>query len=600
MLGIRVISLTIHGRRGKRFLDLDHPFVTVHGPTNTGKTSLADAISYCLGQKVKWKKAFGSFVTKCELHIRIGKSEYILHRALGRAGSEVEVRDLGHELVALLPTKKDSDHSQPSFSDWVLTELNLKHVIDPDEIRALGAQGARLTFDDLWQYLYRTQAELDRQVILHAGGRASARKALFELLFGLSSTAERLLEAKLSEARKTARAQKNTVQSVQSFFTESGTSPDQAAAEHKEAERELKRLTSELPPLRSRVADWEKKRAVLRNEHANARKAWARAAAAVERQGRRHTPGAAGHTGRSPASCPACEQGIRSGRASAGACDLCLQEKPQKAPTSTSGPADSVNADEESTRASTALDQALQALQEHEANEPHEARASIEELSSRKAACRERLDQLAPRVETLRDLVAGAEAAKAETKQVERDLKTVQGQNADRETILDELEDYFHKEVEGIKLPWFDGSATLDRKSYLPQIDGQEFEQLGGGTKAAVNAAYSLALLAFSTRLTTDYGDRPLLPCFLVVDAIRKNIGANTEDEELSDRLYRRASNAGTHLMIRGQGQVIVLDNDGPSEGVRRTGAFKEIPLSYKEPLIPGVSHSDTGENPHA
>ncbi|WP_017607882.1 ATP-binding protein [Nocardiopsis xinjiangensis] len=599
MLGMRVISLTIHGPRGGRTFDLDHSFVAVHGPTNTGKTSLADAISYCMGQKVRWKKAFGDFVTKCELHVRIGNSEYILHRSLGAAGADIEVTNIGHEFVASLSVKKNGDPSQPSFSDWILTELHLKQAIDPDAIRALGAERTRLTFTDLWQYLYRTQSELDRQVILHAGGRASARKALFELLFGLSSTDERLLEAKLSESRKIIREQKSTVQSVQAFFAESGTSPDQAAAEHREAERELERVTSELAPLRSHVADWEKKRTVLRNEHDGARKAWARAAAAIERQDMKPVPGTLDHSGHAPVSCPACGQGVRSGRADAGACDLCLQIKPRKTPIPTRGPVGSVNTDEEFPRASTALDQARQALQEHEANEPHDTRASIEELSNKKSAYRERLDQLTPRIEALRDLFAGADAAKAEAKQVERKLKTVRAQIVDREVTLDELEEYFYEEVKNIDLPWFVGSATLDRKSYLPLIDGQEFEQLGGGTKAAVNVAYSFALLAFSTRLTIDYGEKPLLPCFLVVDAIRKNIGANAEDKNLSDRLYQRASSAGTHLMVRGKGQVIVLDNDGPSEGVRRTGAFKEIKLSYTEPLIPGVSHSDTGEDPH-
>lgn len=611
MLGIRIVSLEIHGPRGVRILDLDHSFVVVHGPTNTGKTSLADAISYCLGQKVKWKKAFGAFVTKCVLRIRIGASEYTLHRTLGRGNTHIELYDSGNELTGYLPVKAGDVSIWPRFSDWILTELKLKHVIDPDEIRALGAESTRLTFDDLWPYLYRTQSELDRQIILHSGIRDIARKSIFELLFGLSSSEERMLSAQISESSRAAREMNRKLAAVRSFFNETRTSPERAAHEHESTLRELKEITDSLHALRAQVTGWDREHADLQERCEEKRRTWSKADEALRAAYRKQTHPVLplAHTqGGVPTSCPACEQMIPPGRADLGSCDLCLQEQPGRA--AKSGPisitpreVDAVSEEEKFALASDALNQALAAVRKHQTRDPVDSRARITELMSQRAALRERLDQLSTRVEqsrTLADLVKGARTADAEVKLLQDDLKTLQEQNTDRETILDELEQYFYREIEQIKLPWFDGSATLHRKSYLPQIDAQEFDQLGGGVKAAVNVAYSLALLAFSARWSTASGDRPLLPRFLMVDAIRKNIGANREDEELSDRLYRRASNAGTNLMDIGQGQVIVLDNDGPSAGVRKTGALKEIELSYEKPLILGVSHADTGEDPSA
>lgn len=611
MLGIRVVSLKIHGPRGVRTLDLDHPFVVVHGPTNTGKTSLADAISYCLGQKVKWKKAFGTFVTKCALRISIGSSEYTLLRSLGKGSSHIEIYDAGHELVGYFPVKAGDVGIWPQFSDWILTELELKHVIDPDEIRALGAESIRLTFDDLWPYLYRTQSELDRQVILHPGGRDIARKALFELLFGLSSTEERLLNARISEASKAAREMNRKLATVRSFFDESGTSPERAAHEHEGTRRELEQVTASFRTVKARVTGWDREHAELRRRCERARRIWSRADRTPGPARGEHT-----HAGRAPmpaphavpVCCPACGQGIPADRSGTGACELCLQKRPDRdsgnalEPT-TSRELDSLSEKEKFTRASTELSQALSALREHEAREPTGSRADLTELTGEKAALHERLDQLSSRLRqsrTLADLVTVARTADKEVERLQNDLKALRDQHLARETILEELEQYFHEEIKQIRLPWFAGSATMHRKSYLPQIDEQEFDQIGGGAKAAVNVAYSLSLLAFSARCSTDSGDSLLLPRFLMVDAIRKNIGANSEDEELSDRLYQRAAKAGSNLMELGRGQVIVLDNDGPSRGVRSTGAFKEIALSYKEPLIPGVSHSDTGENPHA
>ncbi|WP_431887292.1 AAA family ATPase [Nocardiopsis alba] len=613
MLGIRVVALEIHGPKGPRVIDLDHPFVAVHGPTNSGKTSLADAISYCLGQKVEWRLAFSKYVTLCVLRIRIGDSDYILRRPLGKGGAEIEIFNIGHELLARLPVKVAKNDPGATFSDWILSELMLKDVIDSDEIRALNSRTARLTFSEVWPYLYRMQSEIDRQVILHAGGRDGARRTLFELLFGLSDPKARLLDARLKECRRGATEQERILRNVQAFFADTSTPPEKATVEQESAVGEMERITAALQRFREVITQWEKTRRRLRTQCEGAQQAWHRASATVERlraaqlaepRDTTHRPKPGRRT--SLTCCPACSQAISPERASSSQCVLCLQEitstSPTPVPEPTTPTADDLRRAEEGlARASVDLTQALKALESHETDDPKETRLSVVELTGQQAACRERIEQLKTGIahsRRLQELQAGVNAAQEESASLKREIAVLEQQKGERGQILTEIEKSLYNEVSEIAPPWFNGSVRLDRERYLPQIDGQSFSQLGGGVRAAVNVAYSLALLRHSAALGRT--EKPLLPCFLIVDAIRKNIGSNKVDEEFSARLYWRAFAAGDALRELGRGQVIVLDNDGPPEKVVGIRAFKSVKLSHEEPLIPGVSHADTGEDPMA
>lgn len=611
MRGIRVVELEIHGPQGPRVIDLDHAFVAVYGPTNSGKTSLSDAISYCLGQKVEWRLAFSKYVTLCVLRIRIGENDYILRRPLGRGGTEIEIFNIGHELITRIPVKSDKHTPGPTFSDWILGELMLKDVIDSDEIRALNSRTARLTFNDVWPYLYRMQSEIDRQIILHAGGRDGARRALFELLFGLSDPKARLLDARLKECRRSATEQERILRNVQAFFTDTGTPPEKSAAEQEAALREMERVTTALQHCRAAITEWEKTRRDLRAQCESAQQAWHRASATLDRaRAAQHAhPGNAAHPPqpgqrRLPICCPVCSQEISPERAGPTQCVLCLQKAVKSTPTTVAKqtapvPMDLGRAEEELTRASTVLTQALKALEDHGATDPEKTRLAVVELTGQQSAFRERIKQLAAGIahsQRLQELRAGVNAAQEESEHLKHEIATLEQQKGQREQILSEIEERLHKEITKIAPPWFNGSVQLDRERYLPLVDGQSFTQLGGGVKAAINVAYSLALLRHTVTLGT--AEKSRLPCFLIVDAIRKNIGSNDVDKEFSARLYWSAFAAGDALLELGLGQVIVLDNDGPPEKVSSTKAFKSIKLTHEEPLIPGVSHADTGEDP--
>lgn len=602
MLGMRVVSLEIRGPGGVRNINLDHPLVAVYGPTNTGKTFLADAISFCLGNNISWTRSLRARVTQCALRIRIGSTEHTLTRALTHEDPKIR-RGSTSALDAIHPMEHDNSF-YPAFPDWILTETGLKDVIDPDEIAALGGSATRLSFTDLWTYLYRTQGDLDRQVALQAGGKQGAKtKALFELLFGLSTTKMRLLNEQIREANKDARALDKKLKNIRSFFQDTRTSPEAATAEYKRTDGELQQVTAMLEQAVKEMDEWEEVRADLLKRYTDAQRAQADAAAhhTVSTQPRPASSSWIHHA------CPACGKGIPPGRADTSTCELCLQARlhgpraDARAPSTPSEPAPTT-ANDELARATSALDRASEALGAHEAEKPAET-AGLRVLEARRATYRERLTRLSTQVKQermLAELVEAVTSARGEIKRLTDELEHVRRRNTDRETVLRELGKHFYAEVSGIELPWLDGSGTIDDGSYLPIIGGQRFEQLSSGTKGAVNIAYSLALLAYSVRGTSVAEDGPYLPRFLIVDGIRKNIGANPADRGLADRLYHRAHVTALRLMERGEGQIIVLDNDAPPKELVRSGVVRLVPLSYDDPLIPGVSHTDTGENPNA
>ncbi|MFL1381934.1 AAA family ATPase [Nocardiopsis protaetiae] len=599
-----MLSLEIHGPQGARLIDLDAPFVAVHGPTNSGKSSLADAIAYCLGQKVVWRLAFRRFVTLCVLRIRIGTSEYHLRRAMGTAGAQIEVLDLGYELLARLPVVVTAKDGGMTFSDWILGELHLKDLIDSDEARALSSRGSRLTFHEVWPYLYRMQGELDRQIILHAGGRDSTRRTLFELLFGLSNPDGRLLKARLKEVKRSASEQERRLAAVESFFAESATTPERAVADHAVAQKELDRLDRTLATLRKQITTWDQCQAELLRRCTQAQQAWVRCQrSAGTRPGATPMPPRTTRaTGTWAHACPACEQHVPPERSRPGTCSLCLQPVTTPAsapPPATGGPDQGID---EIERAAAELTAALGELENHQATEPRQERTAIEELTGQRAACKERLTHLASGIAQatlLQELRAGIQTAREEAEQLHDDIDILDRQVHQREEILSEIERRLHEEITQLAPPWFNGVVRLDRKRYLPLVDGQSFAQLGGGVKAAINVAYSLGLL----RHTGNSSAWPThLPKFLIVDAIRKNIGANPSDKQFSSRLYFRAFTSTDFFAHEQTGQVIVLDNDAPPKedetGAHLVRGVKTVELSHEKPLIPGVSHADTGEDP--
>jgi DNA repair exonuclease SbcCD ATPase subunit len=136
------------------------------------------------------------------------------------------------------------------------------------------------------------------------------------------------------------------------------------------------------------------------------------------------------------------------------------------------------------------------------------------------------------------------------------------------EEVLEHLNQLFRRIILGIDLPNSTGRARLDPETLLPLVDEQPFHKRGGGARAAVSIAYSLALLTY-VREQED----AKLPAFLMVDSPQKNLGSNQEDKALSRRVYQRLIDYMSELDAERYNrpfQVIIVDNDIPSDIARQ------------------------------
>jgi hypothetical protein len=134
--------------------------------------------------------------------------------------------------------------------------------------------------------------------------------------------------------------------------------------------------------------------------------------------------------------------------------------------------------------------------------------------------------------------------------------------------VLEHLNGLFRTITLGIGLPNSTGTARLDAETLLPLVDEQPFHKRGGGARAAVSVAYSLALLTY-VREQKD----AKLPAFLMVDSPQKNLGSNQEDKALSRRVYQRFIDYMSELdteRYKRPFQVIIVDNDIPADIARR------------------------------
>lgn len=613
----RLLELVLHCASWPkpRDFDLNHSIIHVHGPVNTGKSTLVDAIAFALGQSVRWKLAAERELTQVELTLRIQGNPVTLRRATRRPGT-VDLLDAEGRLERTIPVVRRAGDERLTLSEELLAWSGLRDILAPEQARSLGQKG--FTFGQVWPYLCRSQGAMDQHVVMSSN---TVRRELFELLLGLSEPVKQVLQARMKESRKHRDQRQRELSAIREHFENvDAPLPGEARRLKEEARARIAAVNAELEPLRAREAEVLRGAASLRLlvEETHARYVRAtvehrEACSDVRKLMDRladlnrgaHPPGTD--------SCPACQQGLDR-VVPDGHCHLCLQaaESARKLAGAHAPRAELERvrgalsrAEERAASASATVDAAVARAQEaeaelsrHDGAELVPLRGKIAELVRAQAGLEERLvslGQLQAHYVRWQELESDILTARGEIEELQDELDGVDQRVAENRSGLSDLDEEFLATIEGFAPPWFAGRAHVDRKTYLPVVDGQGFSDLGGGTVAAVNAAYSLALLAYGS-----VAHASSLPQLLILDSPTKNIGGNEVDKEFTDRILSAVVKLVDILRTgeelgRATPQVIILDNDGPEvDGMHR------VPLSREEPLLPGITHEDTGENPDA
>lgn len=596
----------------------------VHGETGSGKTSLLELVKYVLGGNASLSQAVQEGVKSASVTVRLGESAYVFRRGVGETVLRAEELD-GTVLEELAVNKRK--HMRRA-SEFLLDATQLPRI------KLSSQRSGRhdpVSFWDYYPYIYLRQAEIDRSVVNHLDTwKDRKRKAVFELLLGLSSVEV----AELRNARDAAMDEHRTAQrelaSIERFLdgldlpsgeqleqalTDIGESLDSAHEEMQELRKAgrihtqdldarqsaLREALQDLNSLGKRTVELEARleaRVASRFELESERERTTRGGTATDLLGTLEFH-----------QCPRCLQSVEAYRYGEDQCYLCGQEEPQ--PDVEDDSDDGV--EDEIERIDQLLAEVDQLIEEDRAEldrllarkrgiqlmtrdlsrELDEVSAEyVSPLFEQIAAIGERIGRLRQSQEALtvqnelwrrQELVQERmEGLESEISDYDRELRSAEGQVEASAERLRELSGVFDDIVRTLDMPWYSEPARIDPDSYLPIVNGVTFEELSsGGMKMMTNVAYHLALL------THGLAQRDTrIPTLLIIDSPRKNLGATPEDLEHSRRFYRWIE--GLVTAYTQDFQLIIADNDPPPDDVRVSA---EIPVSHANPVVPGLEH---------
>ncbi|MFC6449262.1 AAA family ATPase [Cellulomonas gelida] len=621
---MRLNALTLHTAPGPVRYDFRGPLTVLTGPVGVGKSSLFELMKHALGGSARVAPVARDFVEFVELELDVGDERYRLSRNVQGDSSRVGVFDMKERReVGLLPVAARPDAEGTTVGALLLRALGL-----PDDTHTTSAKRtARVTFNNVWSFLYVEQREIDRSIARNNDSWSEpARKTTFELLFGLTNREVlRLRKSQLDwEQRReeAAREERAVIKFLEDSKTRSRAEAAALAAENErrivDARRRLAGIMEESESVRGEVG-------VLRTLVLHARReqsllAEAHGATQLELGERRHllrsleTRSEELGRGEAAASllgpidfvvCPRCSQSVKERRPPTGACVLCLQPEPE--PT---GLLERRAADDRERLASQlaearVLVQSAEADLAEYAERIEVAQANLSNLES--ALDEQTKSFVSPRLAAVAE--ASVELARAETtvgsleqvlrqwdraadlqratvaagEEVGRLIEVRQWEEdkvaRTRERLLAVLSENYDEMVRALGIPSVQ-EAYIDVRNYLPYVNGDRFDRIStGGIMTSLVTAYWLAVVATALREGVE-----TYPTLLIVDTPRKSIGAQNAD--LADELYRQldilAGVYGDRM------QVIVADNDIPRDISKR---WQEMRFDYPSPTVPTVAH---------
>lgn len=595
------------------------------GQTGVGKTTLLELIKFGLGGDGLLAPVAIQHVIDVHLSVRVGGSRWQLSRALDVEGRR-RVR-----VVDLITREREPDHSiggeEPTISDLLMASLGLQTGL---KAAARGSRstsaGAQITFNDVFRFMYVPQSEMNRDIAAsHDSYYAPKRRAVFELLFGLTNADVLRMRSEINTLRASLDEAKTAYATVDRFLVDSGIA-NRIDAEMRElkAQQDEIEAAAALQALQGELADVaDRETQVLRDLLGDAERSLADArqlAISLDRerleynQERRRVAQDVTRLERMASAgerlanieftvCPRCTQPLDKREISTGSCRVCLQ------PDIVGDASGRDQYETEQLRSQLMeIDVQLQSISDQSeqiavaiVSRNELVQSLTGEIDARTA------NRVTPRLQAYADAVAKLTHARGEqesmgtvlrqwdraddlrqlAEQVETrrraltsQVNTAESALRDRKAeLITELNAEFSKTVTAFGIPSIE-TTSIDPDSYLPILNGQPFSEvsLAGGIITATQVAYWLSLLTIAVRRGDTY-----LPAFLLLDSPR--LALNTA-EDIAAQMYRRFV---TQVAVKpGRLQFIVADNQLPAEYDRD---FAEIDFSYENPTVSTVGH---------
>ncbi len=604
-------------------LDFDRSVNLIEGPVGTGKSSLIELIKYGLGGDGVLTDAVKRGVTGIQLTLFLSGTQYLFRRQLDARTLEIwresdEV--LLHKCVA------------GDVSDVILKLVGIPSIEIPRSRKKPRGAKTKLSFFDIYRYLYLEQVEIDRSVVHHLESYYQPKRlAAFELLFGLGSQEITRLEVERGRLLERLSQRRSSALEVQRYLASANkVSEEDLTQRRSQLQGELALAEHRLEDLRmglSRATDSEKPaRDELRSRYRDLRSAEMRleeASAQIdERQAliaqltldeQRLARSATADAALLPIQfqvCPNCLQELSAGRSKENECYVCLQE------VSAENVENTIEQERERVHLQLAETRELLEADREEFDRCRKEAESIQStLQEAETALDSKLDEfISPKLERIQELSQRTADLTAEQRLIDRELEywlaykaltrqITEAESGLRETESElaiakaaqegareriaELSEIFRDILVDFKLPWY-RIARIDQHSYLPVVNEHPFEELtagAGGMPTMVNDAYHLSALVFSLRHSAC-----LLPRFIIIDSPRKGMGRHPDNEITVQRIYRYFRTLAS--TYEANFQLIVADNDVPEEFKE----FVKVSFDYENPLVPGIEHPGGGK----
>lgn len=624
---LRIDRLTLIG--ANRSITFNPGLNIISGPITTGKTSLLRLQRVLLGSGVgTFPREIRDHVSAVGGQITIGSDSFAIVRPLvSTVSAKVDIAGR-NEALRLSALQRGPDGA-PTYGEWLLTQLALPRLRVPSAPSQADSPPTPVTINDFMLYCELAQDEIDSSVF---GDRDPfkniKRKYVFQILYGLYNVEMAALQEEIREIESRLTHLRTDTHAFARFL--SGTTMEnraqidveleQARSEIAAAEAEIvstgaveaipvpaRNLRETLQALDAQLAD-----VLTRLDRETETVAGLeRLIAQLETQSARLTRAIVAEqylVDFEFVVCPRCGSDLSAERGGE-ECRLCLQlPAPRHDREDLVREQDRLESQVSESQGLVMTHRgAIRGLGERRAGLEHERAGLGHELdielasfvsdsAARISATSLRRGQLLGRVRQLEEYaelfvrvdealtsIQALEARKDEL-QAEFDSQSSRRGNEAEERI-GALEARFAELLSRLDVPRFgaEPSATIDRRTFLPVVDGRKFNELSSqGLQVLVNIAHALAhhLTAIDLGLP--------LPGLLVIDGPTSNIGHEGSDLELARSVYRVLAEISEE---RAEAlQIIVADNDVPDFA----RGFIRQDFSLTDRLIPAVTPEET------
>lgn len=256
----RIDAIRLETTNGQVKYNFPSDLTVLAGRTGVGKTTLLELIKFGLGGNGLLADVVREHVNDVILDVTIGSSRLRILRSIDSNKAKVA------RVFDLVTQERLPDHfidagRQPSLNSLLLNSLGL-----PDDMRAAaqGAssrQGSRISFSDIFSSLYIPQSAINRDIAHSTESyREPTRKAVFEILFGLTDPEILGLRSDVNLLNGTIKEAEKEHETVLAFLRDSNTARreeadqaiERAMAVQESATAELTVLRNEIDPVTDR------------------------------------------------------------------------------------------------------------------------------------------------------------------------------------------------------------------------------------------------------------------------------------------------------------------------------------------------------------